>query len=69
MAVFRCKMCDGDLDYKENATVMQCTCCRTWQTVPKVDEEEIQNLFNRANLLLRKCDFDKAEQVYERILE
>ena len=69
MAVFRCKMCDGDLDYKENATVMQCTCCRTWQTVPRVDEEEIQNLFNRANLLLRKCDFDKAEQVYERILE
>ncbi len=69
MAVLRCKMCDGDLDYQENATVMQCKFCRTWQTVPKVNEEEIQLLFNRANVLLRKCEFDKAEQVYERILE
>ncbi len=69
MAVLRCKMCDGDLDYQENATVMQCKYCRTWQTVPQVNEEEIQNLFNRANVLRRKCEFDKAEQVYERILE
>ena len=33
------------------------------QTVPRSQDEVVSNLFNRANNLRLKCEFDKAEQV------
>ncbi len=68
MAVFKCKMCGGDLEIQENATVCECIYCGTNQTVPTARTEAIANLFNRANKLRLKCDFDKAEEIYEKIL-
>lgn len=68
MAIFKCKMCGGDLDVKEGETVVECEYCGTKQTVPTSKDEEIRTLFNRANLLRRKCEFDKAEALYEKIL-
>ena len=68
MAVFKCKMCGGDLEIQENATVCECEYCGTNQTVPTARTEAIANLFNRANKLRLKCDFDKAEEIYEKIL-
>ena len=68
MAVFKCKMCGGDLEIAQGACVAECEYCGSKQTVPKVNDEVIQNLFNRANILRLKCDFDKAEQIYEKIL-
>ena len=69
MAIYKCKMCGGDLEVAEGVTVVECEYCGTKQTVPTSNDEEIRNLFNRANLLRRKCEFDKAEEIYEKILE
>ena len=68
MAILKCKMCGGDLEIAAGVTVAECEYCGTKQTVPKANDEVIQNLFNRANNLRIKCEFDKAEQIYEKIL-
>ncbi|MBO5261803.1 MAG: TIR domain-containing protein [Clostridia bacterium] len=69
MAIFKCKMCGGDLDVSELDTVFECEYCGTNQTIPSSRDEEITNLFNRAELLRKNCEFDKAERMYEKILE
>lgn len=69
MAIIKCKMCGGDLEVASGVTVAECEFCGTKQTLPKNNEEVIQNLFNRANALRLKCEFDKAEQIYEKILQ
>ncbi|MBQ7384386.1 MAG: TIR domain-containing protein, partial [Clostridia bacterium] len=68
MALFKCKMCGGELDISEGMTVAECEYCGTKQTVPKAMDENLQNLFNRANSLRIKSEFDKAEKIYERII-
>ena len=68
MAIYKCKMCGGNLEVEEGVTVIECDYCGTKQTVPTSNDEEIRNLFNLANLLRRKCEFDKAEEIYEKIL-
>ena len=69
MALFKCKMCGGDLEILEGATVAECEYCGTKQTVPKAMEENLQSLFNRANTLRLKSEFDKAERLYEKIIQ
>jgi len=69
MAVFKCKMCGGDLEITEGMTIAQCDYCGTTQTVPKSMDENLQNLFNRANTLRIKSEFDKAEKLYEKIIQ
>ncbi|MBE6713495.1 MAG: toll/interleukin-1 receptor domain-containing protein [Ruminococcaceae bacterium] len=68
MAVFRCKMCGGTLEINGESTAV-CEFCGTRQTLPTAKDENLQGLFNRANLLRMKSEFDKAEQIYERILQ
>lgn len=43
MAVFKCKMCGGSLDVVENKTVIKCVYCGTQQTLPKTNDDVIQN--------------------------
>ncbi len=69
MAILKCKMCGGSLEVSEDVSVATCEYCGTKQTVPKSRDEVVSNLFNRANNLRVKCEFDKAEQVYEKILD
>lgn len=69
MAIFRCKMCGGDLEIEEGSSVATCEYCGRQQTVPTVRDENLQGLFNRANVLRMKSEFDKAEAIYERILQ
>ena len=69
MAVFKCKMCGGDLEIIEGASVAECEFCGTKQTVPKANDENLQNLYNRANTLRIKSEFDKAEKLYEKIIQ
>ena len=69
MAFLKCKMCGGELEVNQGVTVGECSYCGTKQTLPRVNNDVIQNLFNRANNLRIKCDFDKAEQIYEKILQ
>ncbi|MBR6513194.1 MAG: TIR domain-containing protein [Clostridia bacterium] len=69
MAIFKCKMCGASLEAEEGASVVVCDYCETKQTLPTAKDENLQGLFNRANTLRLKSDFDKAEQVYEKILQ
>ncbi len=69
MSVFKCKMCGGTLEINGGESVATCDYCGTQQTLPRTSDDVIQNLFNRANNLRLKSEFDKAEQLYEKILE
>ena len=69
MAIFKCKMCGGTLEITGGETVATCEYCGTKQTLPKTDDDVISTLFNRANNLRLKCEFDKAAQIYEKIVE
>lgn len=69
MTLFKCKMCGADLEITEGASIAKCAYCRTTQTVPKTVDDSLQNLFNRANALRMKGEFDKAEKLYERIIQ
>lgn len=68
MAIFKCKMCGGDLEVTDTKSVIECDYCGTSQTIPAADDEKKVNLFNRANRLRLKNDFDKAEGLYESIV-
>ncbi|MBQ2797996.1 MAG: TIR domain-containing protein [Ruminiclostridium sp.] len=68
MAVFRCKMCGGDLDVTDTSTnIFTCKYCNTQQTIPTLDSEKKVNLFSRANRLRMNNEFDKAAGIYETI--
>ena len=69
MSLFKCKMCGGDLEIAEGITIAECEYCGTKQTFPKAMDENLQNLFNRANTLRIKSEFDKAEKLYEKIIQ
>lgn len=69
MSIFRCKMCGGTIEFEKGDTVGVCDSCGTKQTLPKTNDDVISNLFNRANNLRLKCEFDKAAQIYEKIVE
>ncbi len=68
MAVLKCKMCGGDLNFEERVSVIECEYCGTKQTVPNPDNEKEFALFSRANRLRYACEFDKASGVYESIV-
>ena len=61
MSVFKCKMCGGTLEVEENAKVCECEFCGTKQTLPSENDEQVQSLYNRANVLRMKGEFDKAD--------
>lgn len=69
MAIYKCKMCSGELDVQEGVSVVECDFCGTKQTVPTAKDENLQALFNRANVLRTTNEFDKAEKLYEKILQ
>lgn len=69
MAIFKCKMCGGNLEVTGESSVVTCEYCGTSQTISKSRDEVVSNLYNRANDLRIKCEFDRAEQTYEKILE
>ena len=69
MSIFKCKMCGGTIEFNPGETVGVCDSCGTKQTLPTTNDEIITNLHNRANTLRLKCEFDKAEEIYNKILE
>lgn len=69
MSIFKCKMCGGTIEFNPGDTVGVCDSCGTKQTLPTTNDEIITKLHNRANTLRLKCEFDKAEEIYNKILE
>ncbi|MBR3392595.1 MAG: TIR domain-containing protein, partial [Firmicutes bacterium] len=68
MAIFKCKMCGGTIEFEPSATVGVCDSCGTKQTLPRLDSDRKSNLYDRANHFRRNNDFDKAMGIYEQIL-
>ena len=69
MAMFKCKMCGGDIEVIEGTNTGKCLYCKSVMTLPISDNEKIINLYNRANDLRLDNEFDKAYATYESILE
>ena len=69
MAVFQCKMCGGQLDITEGQSIATCPYCNTKQTIPKLDNEKIAKILERANALRLAGEYDKAISEYDKILE
>ncbi len=55
MAIFKCKMCGGDLQVEEGMSVCECEYCGTRQTLPKVEYEQKLNSMNIANHFRHNC--------------
>ena len=68
MTVFKCKMCGGNIIAKEGKPYGTCDSCGSVMTLPKITDERIANLFNRANHFRRLNDFDRAIKMYDNIL-
>ncbi len=68
MAIFKCKMCGGTIEFNPGDTVGVCDSCATKQTLPRLDDEKKANLYDRANHFRRNNEFDKAMGIYEQIL-
>lgn len=68
MAIFKCKMCGGDLNVTDGASICTCAYCGTKQTLPKLDDEKRVAMFERANYFWRNNEFDKAMGIYEMVL-
>jgi len=60
-------MCGGDIRATDE-TYGNCDSCGSTMTLPKANDEQMLNLFNRANHLRRLNEFDKAVAAYENIL-
>ncbi len=69
MQTLKCKMCGGTLTINDDSGVTVCEYCGTKQTISKTTDDVISNLYNRANNLRLKNEFDKALSVYEKIVE
>ncbi len=66
---FKCKYCGGELyEVDGHKSVGKCKYCGSKQTLPKLYSEHRANMFSRANHLRRNNEFDRAEMLYEQIL-
>ena len=68
MARIQCKMCGGELNLPENTASGTCEYCGTLITFPKVSDERLENLYNRAEHFRKIHDYGKAVQVYEQYI-
>ena len=68
MAIFKCKMCGGTIEFEQGATVGVCDSCGTRQTLPRLDDDRRANMYDRANHFRRSNEFDKAAGIFEQIL-
>ena len=68
MAVFKCKMCGGEIQPNVDGFTGACLYCGTTQTLPKDTDEKVSQLLNRANDFRLNSDFDRAIFEYEKIL-
>lgn len=69
MIIYKCKMCGANLSVEPGQKLTKCAYCDTTQTFPSCDDEKKAMLYNRANYFRQGGEFDKAQMIYERILE
>lgn len=69
MALLKCKMCGGDLVITPGTTIAECEYCGSMQTLPRVSDDRLASFYERANDLRMSHEFDKAVEIYEKIIE
>ena len=69
MAVFKCKMCGAPLEIQSGDCTACCDYCGSEQTLPKLTDDKLERLYDRANHFRRNDEFDKAIGIYEQILD
>lgn len=69
MSVFQCKMCGGQLDVHDGENVATCPYCNTKQTIPKLSDDKVRKILEKANSLRINGEYDKAIEQYERLIE
>ena len=62
-------MCGGSINVAERVPVAQCPYCKETQTFSMIDDKKRASLFNRANDLRLAGEFDKAADIYEKIID
>ena len=67
MSVFKCKMCGATLNIPKDTNVFKCEYCDTEQTVPVINSQEKEELYDRANYFFHNNEYDKASKIYEEI--
>ncbi len=67
MSVFKCKMCGATLNIPKDTNVFKCEYCDTEQTVPIINSQEKEELYDRANYFFHNNEYDKAAKIYEDI--
>lgn len=68
MALFKCKMCGGELELQADSNVAECLYCGSKQTVPHIESEKKLRLYNRAIQYRLDNEFEKAYNAYESII-
>ena len=68
MAILKCKICGGDVLPFPDKPLGTCQSCGTVSTLPRVDDEQRAGWFNRGNSLRMRGEFDKAADVFEKII-
>ena len=68
MAKIQCKMCGGEIDLPENIQSKTCDYCGSRLTLPKLFDEQLEKLYNRAEHFRKIHDYGKAVQVYEQFI-
>ncbi|MCH5349765.1 MAG: hypothetical protein J1E40_10620 [Oscillospiraceae bacterium] len=84
MAVFKCKMCEANLEITGNPGVIKCEYCGTYQTVPGAELPDgtrtiqqviiesganVENLIKRGNLSIEDRKWNDAENFFDRVLD
>ncbi|MBO7514170.1 MAG: hypothetical protein J6T47_00880, partial [Lachnospiraceae bacterium] len=69
MVVYNCKMCGAPLNIEDGMTVCECEYCGTRQSLPKIGDEKRLAQINRANYFRQNGDFERAERIYEELIE
>ena len=67
--VLNCKVCGGSLKMLDKGSVYKCEYCGKEQTIPQIDDDQIIGMINRANHFRQVFEFNKAIEIYERIIE
>ena len=67
--VLNCKVCGGSLQMLDRGSVYKCEYCGKEQTIPQIDDDQVLGMINRANHFRQVFEFDKAIEIYERIIE
>lgn len=69
MPTFECKNCGMNLEVEPGTTVATCDYCHSTQTLPRLDDGKRAGLFRRGNELRRAYEFDRAAELFGKVLD